>query len=337
MIKWQDCSEQNLQIILPAINPSPWNVPSIEAAQSELVFPVSLEFGSVWKKGPHSDSVQDLLDALVVLGKTFSQLICFGQNRTRTKIKTSPTDLVTEIDAGVEMLFRIWINRFFPHHKIIGEEGNHDLISPTDFVWYIDPVDGTHNYVHQIPFVGINMGCLKAGKPYVSFVGKPFEKEYFYACDEGPVFKETEKEKVQLTPQLNSTTIIGTEYRNSPNTERKFNSILKNLNAKSFECKSITVNLASLLEGKTTAFYKSSAKAWDIIAPAMLINRLYSDQFCCEIIFLDTKDEIDLFSNSERLIGQLNRPDNPEKRTGLCLIYPKSRPDIKRAILHEYE
>lgn len=64
--------------------------------------------------------------------------------------KTSRNDLVTNVDKEIEQFFIAKIREQFPTHKIMGEEGFGDELTSMDgYVWLIDPIDGTLNFVKR--------------------------------------------------------------------------------------------------------------------------------------------------------------------------------------------
>lgn len=99
---------------------------------------------------------------------------------TRTSTKSGPADLVTETDLAVEEHVREQIRARFPDHRIVGEElgatgpeGGH--------VWYVDPVDGTTNYAHGLPWASFSLAVADAQGPVAGVVADPFRHELFSA------------------------------------------------------------------------------------------------------------------------------------------------------------
>ncbi|QLK85740.1 inositol monophosphatase family protein [Staphylococcus sp. 17KM0847] len=85
--------------------------------------------------------------------------------------KSNPNDLVTNVDKAVEQFLVEQIQRTYPRHRIIGEEGHgHEIIATDGIVWVIDPIDGTLNFIHQGENFAISVGIFKDGKPYAGFV-----------------------------------------------------------------------------------------------------------------------------------------------------------------------
>ena len=88
-------------------------------------------------------------------------------------------DPVTEADRESEKVIRDLITREFPDHGIIGEE--YGAINETaEFVWVIDPIDGTRSYVSGIPAWGTLIGLRHNDQPVAGLMSQPFTKERFF-------------------------------------------------------------------------------------------------------------------------------------------------------------
>jgi myo-inositol-1(or 4)-monophosphatase len=76
-------------------------------------------------------------------------------------------DPVSEVDSRVETLIRKRLAEQFPDHDIIGEEFNERPGRDNDFVWAVDPIDGTTNFVNGFPLFAASIGVLHKGRPVV--------------------------------------------------------------------------------------------------------------------------------------------------------------------------
>ncbi|MDA0352200.1 MAG: inositol monophosphatase [Chloroflexi bacterium] len=88
----------------------------------------------------------------------------------KTDAKTdgdAPRDPVSEIDRAVEAMVRERVGERFPGHDIIGEEVELHPDTVEDFVWVVDPVDGTANFVNGYPLFCVSIGVLFNGVPVV--------------------------------------------------------------------------------------------------------------------------------------------------------------------------
>lgn len=92
----------------------------------------------------------------------------------KTTTKYSAQDLVTEVDKGAEQMIRRLILTHFPDHAILGEEGVEpgaeasakalEAAREEEYLWIVDPVDGTTNFVHGFPFFSVSIALAYRGK-----------------------------------------------------------------------------------------------------------------------------------------------------------------------------
>jgi fructose-1,6-bisphosphatase/inositol monophosphatase family enzyme len=105
----------------------------------------------------------------------------FGKAK-HVKIKNGDiTNFVTEADLAIEKLIRATILNKFPNHKIIGEEFGQNDITEKDLFWIIDPIDGTTNFIHGVPFCCISIALWNNQGPLLSVVSNPSTNELFTA------------------------------------------------------------------------------------------------------------------------------------------------------------
>ena len=102
-----------------------------------------------------------------------------GVNDVRTK--SSPSDLVTEADYGVNDFLVKHILQHYPDHRIHSEELREDINPSGRYEWVIDPIDGTRNFAMGVPFWCILMALLKEGQPYLAAVYNPVADQLFSA------------------------------------------------------------------------------------------------------------------------------------------------------------
>ena len=84
--------------------------------------------------------------------------------------KTSHQDLVTRWDRRIEQLLRNEILTAFPQDAIVGEEYPPETHRAESITWYIDPIDGTTNFINQHQNYAISVGCWNGSKPLFGLV-----------------------------------------------------------------------------------------------------------------------------------------------------------------------
>jgi len=85
--------------------------------------------------------------------------------KTGRKGKEDTGDPVSEVDRAVESLIRLRVGAAFPDHAILGEEVETHPAGSEEWVWVVDPVDGTANFVNGFPLFAVSVGVLHHGRP----------------------------------------------------------------------------------------------------------------------------------------------------------------------------
>jgi myo-inositol-1(or 4)-monophosphatase len=88
-------------------------------------------------------------------------------------------DPVTEADRASEVVMRQMIKSTFPEHGIIGEEYGSEN-EDAEFVWVLDPIDGTKAFISGLPLWGTLIGLTRNGRPCYGMMHQPFTRERFF-------------------------------------------------------------------------------------------------------------------------------------------------------------
>ena len=112
--------------------------------------------------------------------------------------KSSMRDLVTEADVAAERILVARLRAAFPEHAIEAEEEVHDEPADARPRWFLDPLDGTINFVHRLPLFAVSMGLWAEGRPEVAVVHLPRLGETFHAVRGGGAFLDAAGETTQL-------------------------------------------------------------------------------------------------------------------------------------------
>jgi histidinol phosphatase-like enzyme (inositol monophosphatase family) len=97
-------------------------------------------------------------------------------------------DPVTEADHAAEAAMRRLIQETFPHHGIIGEEFG-SVRSDAEYVWVLDPIDGTKSFIAGMPIWGSLIGLLHNGSPTYGMMVQPFTRERFIGDGGGALWR----------------------------------------------------------------------------------------------------------------------------------------------------
>ncbi|MDP4086657.1 MAG: inositol monophosphatase family protein [Bacillota bacterium] len=117
--------------------------------------------------------------------------------------KSNANDLVTNIDQEVEQFFISKIKEAFPDHRIFGEEGFGDKIEDlAGVVWFLDPIDGTMNFIHQQRNFAISIGIFEDGIGKIGLVYDVVHDELYHAISGKGAFMNDEQ-----IPSLKETSV----------------------------------------------------------------------------------------------------------------------------------
>ena len=124
------------------------------------------------------------------------------------KRDTSP---VTIADRKAEELMRKLIGKHFPDHGIIGEEfGNSS--ENAEYVWVLDPIDGTKSFICGVPLFGTLIALLKNKKPILGIINLPAQNELFLGLEKKPTTLNGRKIRVRETSSLKEAVLLTTDY-----------------------------------------------------------------------------------------------------------------------------
>jgi len=101
----------------------------------------------------------------------------FGKTTGQLK---SDKSWVTEADIAVEAFLRSAIASKRPQDAIIGEEGEKEINTDSEFIWALDPIDGTRVFNHSLPVWGVSVGILRKGEPYLGAFLLPALGDLYY-------------------------------------------------------------------------------------------------------------------------------------------------------------
>ncbi|WP_101807715.1 inositol monophosphatase family protein [Paenibacillus pasadenensis] len=201
------------------------------------------------------------------------------------KEKQSPHDLVTEVDRGSEKLIRSLIMMNFPDHSFLGEEGVEpgpaasaqalEDVRDAEYLWIVDPVDGTTNFVHGFPFFTVSIALARRGEVILGVVYDPSADELFIAEKGKGAYVHGKRMSVSGEETLR-TSLLATGFpaehrealpRNLAQLQRLAPQV-RNIRSGG----SAALHLAYVAAGRLSGFWEVGLSSWDIAAGALLVQ-----------------------------------------------------------------
>ena len=193
------------------------------------------------------------------------------------ELKSNQGDLVTEADKKSELEILKIISTAYSGHAFLGEEsGLHEgFLKEKEFLWVIDPLDGTTNYAHQYPLVAVSIGLLFQGNPVVGVVYNPIFNELFCAVKGSGATLNDIPIKVSKVSALNQSLLAtGFAYDRLETLDTNYLEFnhLTSLTHGVRRGGSAAIDLAYVAAGRLDGFWERGLKIWDIAAGIVLVE-----------------------------------------------------------------
>lgn len=191
--------------------------------------------------------------------------------------KSCPSDLVTEVDRRSESLIAEGLIEKFPGHTIIGEENSGDVKNiPEGYAWYVDPLDGTTNFVYGIPFCSVSIGLARDGKMVAGVVYDPFRDECFSAAAGCGTRLNGRPVRVDPARKMLREALLVTGYPENKSFSERLSRINYQKVAESCgnlrALGSAALELAYISCGRLTGFWENTLMPWDVAAGSLLVE-----------------------------------------------------------------
>lgn len=177
---------------------------------------------------------------------------------------------VTIADKTAELAIRRVIARQFPNHGIIGEE--HEATNPTaEYQWYVDPIDGTRDYVRQLKLWGTFVAVAKNGKIIAAVANYPTTREIFTAKLHGGTYLNGKRTRVSKIKDLKNSYMVHGQITRFE-TNGYFKQFMDLGHIISSKRNFGSYNLPALLKGNVDIDVEAGGGVWDFAAPSLLIS-----------------------------------------------------------------
>ncbi len=196
----------------------------------------------------------------------------FGEIENLQIKSKSIGNFVTNTDLKVENSLLETLQYYFPDFSYICEEKG-EIKGNSDFI-IIDPIDGTTNFIHGIPFLGIAISKISDGIITDGIIYNPIINEFFWASKGRGAWCNDKRLRVSQRQNLQDCVVATGGYQ----IDRTYPNYIKELKNISEECSGIrnmgsaALNLAYLAAGKIDGYWEKELNLWDIASGVLLIT-----------------------------------------------------------------
>lgn len=183
-------------------------------------------------------------------------------------------DFVSEVDHQAEATIIDMIRRAYPDHAILAEEsGSHQ--GQQDYLWIIDPLDGTTNFLHGFPQYAVSIALMHKDRPEVAVVYDPVSQDLFTANRGGGAFLNNRRLRVSQKKTLEGALLgTGFPYRENQDLESYLDTFraLYPGTAGIRRAGAAALDLAYVAAGRLDGFWEFGLNPWDMAAGVLLIR-----------------------------------------------------------------
>jgi myo-inositol-1(or 4)-monophosphatase len=214
---------------------------------------------------------QPLLADLEQLARQAGEILAAGYEKEHQLDYKGEIDLVTEIDHRSEEFLVGQLRRRFPDHQILAEEGGGKDGGRSQ--WYIDPLDGTVNYAHGVPFFCVSIAYAVAGELTLAAVFDPMRSELFSAERRKGAWLNGRPLRIRPETELtHSLLVTGFPYdiRTTAQNNLDHFSRLARISQGVRRLGSAALDLCYVAAGRFDGYWELSLKPWDLAAGALI-------------------------------------------------------------------
>ncbi len=229
----------------------------------------------------------------------------------------SHNDFVTDVDRAAEEVIIDTILEAYPGHGILAEEsGRSRGAKDSDFVWIIDPLDGTTNFIHGFPVYAVSIALAYRNQVQQAVVYDPSRNDLFYASKGKGAYMNDRRIRVsKRTRMLESLVGTGFPFRKGDNFQRylkMFEDVMVQV-AGVRRPGAASLDLCYVAAGFYDAFFETGLSPWDVAAGSLMITEAGGlvGNFTGEPDFLYQRE---ILAGTPRIYGQMVKTLAPYTR-----------------------
>ncbi len=216
---------------------------------------------------------QQVKDIAVLAGEFIkNERIHFSKSKIESKGKH---DFVSYVDREAEKQIVHALRDVLPEAGFVAEEDTTSS-EKKEYNWIIDPLDGTTNYIHNVPPFAVSIALMHKDKLVAGVVYEIVKGECFYAWQGSPAFLDGDIINVSTVNDLNNSFIATGfpyyDYKLMPEYMQFLEYLMRNTTGIR-RLGSAAVDLAYVACGRFDAFYEYSLHAWDVAAGAFIVQQ----------------------------------------------------------------
>jgi myo-inositol-1(or 4)-monophosphatase len=213
-----------------------------------------------------------LLEAAVHAAGRGGAIVRDAFGAARNVVEKAPGDWVSDTDTASERAVRDALLGTFPDIPVVGEEEGGERAS---LGWLVDPLDGTANFLHRFPVVGVSIALVADGEPIVAVVDAPLLGDTYTARRGGGARRGDEELHVSARPGAQAIVATGFPFRKKRERLDEYFPVFERA-LRTFEdlrrAGAAALDLSWCAAGVFDGYFEQALGPWDVAAGALLVR-----------------------------------------------------------------
>lgn len=230
-----------------------------------------------------------------------------NRNQQLTVVEKQRNDFVTEADRAAEQAIIFEIRKAYPDHAIMAEESGKQ--GESDYCWIIDPLDGTQNFIHDLPHYAISIALAYKGRPEHGVIYDPVRDEMFTASRGDGAFLNDRRIRVADRKTLDGALLATAFPFRKRDRMATYLDMFQTLFEKASDVRrggSAALDLAYVAAGRLDGYWEMGLSPWDLAAGVLMVEEAGGS--CMDFKGgRDYMDSGDIIASSVRLTPSIQR------------------------------
>lgn len=230
--------------------------------------------------------------------------------------KSTVVDMVTEVDILSEKIIIDKIKNTYPNHSILSEEEG-EIKSESEYLWVIDPLDGTNNYLHAFPIFCVSIALKKGEETVLGVIYVPRLDEMYHAIKGEGAFLNDEKievaEKENLEQCILTTGFPYDKKISKHNNVNLFNNLVTEIQGVR-RTGSAAFDLCCVACGRIDGYWELKLGPWDLAAGALIVEEAGGKVITSYLKKENGEIGVNIIAGNEnvveKVLGKLNEVSN---------------------------
>lgn len=220
-------------------------------------------------------NIHDILEMIIEVAKECGQVMLHAdRSEIGIKDKAGKANFVTAYDCKIQKMVQEKLSQILPEADFYGEEEDCQIDKNAEYIFVVDPIDGTMNFIKDYHVSCISIGLLKNGKRYLGVVHNPYLDETYYAIRGEGAYLNGKSIHVSTEDLENGIVLFGTSPYNTELAEKSF-ALAFAYFQKCLDIRrsgSAALDLCAVAAGRAELFFELLLSPWDFAAGALIVE-----------------------------------------------------------------